>query len=456
MMLLSEIAQSCIGTVQGANCSITGVSTDTRAIQPGNLFVALRGHQFDGHQFASKAEKSGAQALLVDHVVKGVALPQIVVRDTTLALGQIGRACREQFEGVVIGITGSGGKTTVKGMLNQILQQQGQTLSSFGNFNNHIGVPLTLLKMAKQAFAVVEMGTNHPGEIGYLTSLVQPDIALVNNVMPAHIGGFGSLEAIAQEKSTVYGTLQAQQCAVINADDDFAEYFIDKTKHCQQMMFSRKQMPSSCNGLLAENIHADSSGCYRFQLRYDHESVDVALAVLGDHMVSNALAAAACATVAGCSLQVVSLGLAKFRGEKGRMQAQAGIGGCCVVDDTYNANPGSVKAAIDYLASRPGQRILVLGDLGELGEEAQSAHIQIGEYAKKMSIDALYTVGEAAALAANRFGESGVSFDNKDDLAVDLVHRLNDQTTVLVKGSRSAKMEEVCSKLLDNGENKSC
>lgn len=453
---LSQLVACCHGRLLGESALFTGICTDSRNLRPGELFVALRGDQFDGHDFAARAQQLGAVGLLVDHPIPEITLPQLIVANTTDAIGQIGVAYRELFKGIVIGVTGSGGKTTVKGMLWQILQHQNSTIASFGNFNNHIGVPLTLFKLAQQKYAVIEMGTSHPGEIDYLSSIVKPDIALVNNIMPAHIGGFGSLAAIAQEKAAIYTRLRANQWAIINADDDFAEQFITQTAHCRQLLFSDNITDPEFSGLAAEQLSIDSTGCYRFQLRYDHESVDVALAVLGKHMVNNALAAASCAFAAGCTLQDISMGLAQFRGEKGRMQALRGLKGSSLVDDSYNANPGSVKAAIDFLVSRSGNRVLVLGDLGELGEEVQNAHIQIGEYAKNKGIEALYTVGEAAALAADSFGESGMSFSDKHALSEALIPCLNDHTTVLIKGSRSAKMEDICERLLAKNGSEQC
>lgn len=452
MKSMSELAAIVNGVLQGQDRPFSGISTDSRRIQAGNVFVALRGEKFDGHEYVGQVEKLGAVAAVVDHYVEGTQLTQIIVADTTKAFGSIGAAYRNQFKGPVIGVTGSGGKTTVKGMLHHILKRQGSTLASQGNFNNQIGVPLTLMELAKQQYAVVEMGTNHPGEIGYLTSLVRPDVALVNNVMPAHIGGFGSLEAIAEEKSEIYSLLTDSQLAVVNMDDQFALRFLDKTRYCRQLLFAVEPEQAEFSGLVAENLHADDTGCFRFQLRNEHDSVDVALAVLGRHMVNNALAAAACAFAIGFSLQDISLGLATYRGEKSRMQPLSGIRGSRIIDDGYNANPGSVRAAIDFLISTHSKTILVLGDLGELGETALEAHKQIGEYAKQKGIDALYAVGEAATLAAKSFGEGGLSFSSKEDLSKHLILHLDSNTTVLVKGSRSAKMEDVCQALLEKTE----
>lgn len=442
MIHLAALAPLLNGCLLGQDKPVSGVSTDSRSIKQGDVFVALRGARFDGHEFLAQAIANGAMAVVVDVEQSNLDVPQLVVADTTRALGQIGAYNRRQFAGEVIAVTGSSGKTSVKGMLREVLAACADVAVTPGNFNNHIGVPLSLMLLREQAYAVIELGTNQPGEIGYLTELVLPDVALVNNIMPAHIGGFGSLSAIAQEKSAIYQHLTPEQTAVINADEAFCKMFEDKTQHCHRLGFSIAGAEKNYPLVTAENIRDVESGV-AFDLIFDAQKTPVELSVPGRHSVSNALAAAACALAAGFPFDQLARGLANFRGEAGRMQREAGIGEAVVIDDTYNANPGSVKAAIDYLSSCAGKRILVLGDLGELGDIAAEAHRELGAYAREKQLDALYSVGQFAHYTISGFGEGGRAFDAKVDLVDQLIPSLMHDVTVLVKGSRSARMEAV-------------
>lgn len=454
-MRLTELIAPLQARHIGGDAEFEKLSTDTRKIQRGELFVALRGKNFDGNEFANTAVKNGACALLVEHEI-ATDVPQLIVENSTRALGAIAALRRRNFSGSVVAVTGSSGKTSVKGLLREIFAKAADVMATEGNLNNQIGVPLTLMNLAQQRYAVVELGTNHPGEIAYLTDLVQPDIALVNNVGEAHIGGFGSVAAIAQEKGAIYGTLREHQTAVINLDDVFAPQFINATRHCQQIGFSLKEAGSEFPAVYARNREFDSIGRASFDLFFSGESTSVHLALAGQHNVANALAAAACALAAGVSLADVAAGLGIFSGEKGRMQILNGPQGSRVVDDTYNANPSSVRAAIDYLSGRPGTRILVLGDLGELGEAAPSVHREIGRYAAQKNISALLSHGPLSALSSAEFGADGINFSDKTALADALLTRLDAQTIALVKGSRSARMEEIVQRVLSVKETPTC
>jgi UDP-N-acetylmuramoyl-tripeptide--D-alanyl-D-alanine ligase len=455
-MRLTELITPLNAQLVGNDCAFERLSTDSRQLNAGDCFLALRGDAFDGHDFAVEVAEGGACALVVERELSGINIPQLIVADTTQALGQIGALRRAQFSGPVVAVTGSSGKTSVKGLLREIFACAGSVLATQGNFNNHIGVPLTLLRLQRENFAVIELGTNHPGEIAYLTGLVFPDIALVNNVMPAHIGGFGSLEAIAQEKGEIYSRLLSHQTAVINLEDRFAPLFCESTQHCRQVGFALQPTDKKMATVCARDLEWDQWGRASFAVSFAGANAATHLKVPGLHYVRNALAAAACALAAGCSLTQVAEGLGNFRGEKGRMQICRGRSESWVIDDTYNANPGSVMAAIDYLSERPGKRILVLGDLAELGDLGPQSHRDIGGYAAQKNITALYTTGPLSALSAQAFGVGAMAFDNKNQLVENLLKQLDAQTTVLVKGSRSSRMDEVVQLICDAEEKRPC
>lgn len=446
MKTLASLVVATGGNLIGGDASFEQISTDTRSIRAGDLFIALRGERFDAHEFLERAQAAGAAALVVEAPSPRLTIPQLVVGSTLKALGDIARVYRQKFAGKVIAITGSSGKTTVKGMLGEICGVNSSVLVTEKNFNNQIGVPQTLFRLRDQRYAVVELGTSHAGEIAYLTSLARPDIALVNNVMAAHIGGFGSLQAIAKEKGEIYRNQDKNGISVINADDAFASYF-ERSAAAHVKWFSIDENTASEDVLVAKSVTRAESGCYQFELVYGLEAERIALQVPGKHMVSNALAAAACALAAGCALPDVGRGLAAYRGEKRRMEMKPGPANSVLIDDSYNANPGSVRAAIDYLSECSGHRILVLGDMAELGEKALDAHIELGEYAKHKGIDTLYTLGEAAALAAKHFGGGGMSYQTKQSLIEKLQDIATPQSVILVKGSRSAAMNEICDAL---------
>ncbi|GAB2197142.1 UDP-N-acetylmuramoyl-tripeptide--D-alanyl-D-alanine ligase [Sessilibacter sp. MAH4] len=439
-LLLSEIAAATGGKLVGDDITVTTVSTDSRSVNEGDFFVALVGKNFDGHNFLSQVEKSGAQALLVDRMVD-TTLPYCLVENTTLAFGNMASLAREKWAKPLVAITGSCGKTTVKGMLSSILSKAGNTLATAGNFNNEIGVPITLLRLeSDHEYAVIEMGANHPGEIDYLSSIAKPDVALVNNVLPSHVEGFGSVDGIAKAKGEIFSNLKAGGLAIVNFDDDYADFWLANLGDQPRYLFSQNNAAAD---FYASNIEFKKNGCARFKLNTPVGQVAVELGVLGDSNITNAVAASACALAAGASLENIVAGLTEFTAVNGRLMLKAGLGGSVVIDDTYNANPGSVKSAIKVLASYAGAKILVLGDMGELGENAVTWHQEVGAYAKQLGVSSLLTCGILSRFAAQEFGENAQHFESKQMLIDYLMGILKENYTVLVKGSRSTKMEDV-------------
>ncbi|GAA6131015.1 UDP-N-acetylmuramoyl-tripeptide--D-alanyl-D-alanine ligase [Halopseudomonas sabulinigri] len=438
---LSALLKPLAATMNSVDTHFDSVSIDARGVQPGGLFVALAGSRVNGHDFVAQARDNGAAAAMVEYLVDD-ELPQLLVHDCQLALGQLAALVRESYQGQVIAITGSSGKTSVKEMLASILRQAGQVLATEGNLNNELGVPLTLLRLkAEHQFAVIEMGAAAVGDIAYTMTLAKPQISVLTNAEMAHVGRFGSPESIAKAKGEIVSELPDGGKAVLNLDSPWFEQWYQllgsKRTACS---FSLKNPTAQ---LRADNIQMDAKGCPAFELQTPAGAVSVQLQVRGQHNIANALAAAGAALAAGVSLDCISAGLSALPPVAGRGNSVAGIAGAQIIDDSYNANPASVKAAIDLLAGLQGTRILVLGDMGELGEWAESSHREVGEYAAEQGLDALYAVGTLSALAVQAFGEHGQLFASKQDLIEALKGRLDISTQVLVKGSRSAGMDEV-------------
>lgn len=455
---LNDYVSVTRGQLLQGDCTFERVSTDTRSLVQGDLFIALRGEHYDAHNYLGIAVDKGACALVTEVFEPELSVPQLVVEDTVLAFGQMAAARRQKFSGTVIGITGSSGKTTVKGMLKSILEKNGTTHATRGNFNNHIGVPITLMELDLNAcYAIVEEGTNHPGEIAYLTNIVRPDIALVNNVMPAHIENFVDLAAIAAEKQAIYHTLSKGDIAVVNLDDEFAQSFLQTCATASLVTYARSttSQTSAIHGqpdIYSELIAENTLGKPILRLFSGGDVRDITLAVVGTHNIDNALAAAACAYAAGVDIDTVKSGLESYYGDPGRMQSKVGCHNSIVVDDSYNANPGSVKAAIDFLASHRGWKLLVLGNMAELGEYSEEFHRQVGEYAEQAEIDALYTVGDLAHTSALAFGENAKTFADKEQLIEVIKSSLQNNSMILVKGSRSAGMEDIVNAIVVNRE----
>ncbi|MDP2825299.1 MAG: UDP-N-acetylmuramoyl-tripeptide--D-alanyl-D-alanine ligase [Sulfuritalea sp.] len=454
MMSIHEAAHAIAALAQGADAGFRGVSTDSRSIVAGELFVALKGENFDGHAYASEVLARGATGAVVNQEFAAAHpdLPLICVTDTRLALGALAAQWRGRFAIPLIGITGSNGKTTVKEMCAAILRAQygnapDSVLATVGNLNNDIGLPLTLLKLREShRAAVIEMGMNHAGEIDYLTRLAQPSVALVNNAQRAHLEGLGSVQDIALAKGEIFAGLSADGVAVFNADDAQVDVWRELSRDRRQVSFGLDQ-PADVRGKFT--LHGLGG---ELRLATPWGEIDVTLAVPGCHNARNACAAAAAALVAGASPAAVEQGLAGFVGVKGRLQRRAGRAGALVVDDSYNANPDSMRAAIDVLASVPGKRILVMGDMGEAGAAAGQFHDEIGGYAKSHGIDRLLCIGEMSAAAAANFGAGGRHFLRVDDLVRTLLTELEPQTTVLVKGSRFMRMERVVDEIVEKNE----
>ena len=438
---LQTLAQVAEGTFTGDDKLVSSISTDSRTIAAGDLYVALVGDNFDGNDFAEAAVANGAAAVMVSRVLDGINAPQILVTDGVRALANIARWHRTHWGKDIVAITGSCGKTTVKGMVASILNEVDTTLATQGNLNNHIGVPKTLLRLAAEhEFAVIEMGASAVGEIGYLAAMTQPQVALVNNVVPAHLEGFGSVEAIAQTKGEIYQGLVDDGTAIVNLDDRFAGQWLQGLKQKSYFGFSVRDHSAD---FYSTDVELDESGRPSFVINAQGKHLPIKLQVMGRSNVANALAAAACCVPFGASLDQIKHGLEKFTAVAGRLVALEGVHGCRVIDDSYNANPGSVKAAIDVLAELPGEKILVLGVMGELGKDGPAAHREIGRYAVGAGIDALYATGDLCVEACNEFGPDAFYFDDKASLIDALQKRLSDKSAVLVKGSRSTAMDTV-------------
>ncbi len=452
-MSLSVAAQLTHGRHIGAEAWFNSVSTDSRSLQGGELFVALKGPNFDGHSYLSQARERGAVAALVSRELDA-GLPLVLVPDTLKALGELAADWRYRHPLPLVAVTGSNGKTTVKEMLAAILGQRGPVLATRGNLNNDIGVPLTLLRLdERHAYAVIEMGANHPGEIAYLTGLAQPDVAMITNAGPAHLEGFGSVAGVARAKAEIYAGLGENGVAVINADDDYAGLWRQAAAGRAMLSFGLGAAADlrSDAGAIREQWDADGYRC-QFPLITPQGDAEVEIRLLGRHNVLNALAAAAAALAAGADLDQVRHGLALVQPVKGRLQPRAGIDGARLIDDSYNANPASVEAAIRLLSSFPGRRVLVLGDLAELGPQGLELHAELGHAARRAGLDGLLTVGEASRAASEAFGDGASHYPSRERLIQALREQLGPQLTVLVKGSRAAAMEQVVAALMESGE----
>ncbi len=422
----------------------SGVAIDSRAVASGELFVAVVGERLDGHDFIAEAGQRAA-ALVVNAPQPASPLLQWVVDDTTAALGQLASYEREQFDYPVIALTGSSGKSSVKQYCAAILSAAAPTLATAGNLNNQFGAPLTLLGLAPEhRFAVIELGASRPGDIESLAAMANADVALVNNIQPAHVEGFGSLQAIAQEKSAIYRQLAATATAVVNLDEPFAAGWLAEMGNRRVVTFSRHDAGADFS---AAQVALDDDGCAHFTLVGPSGRVEVALHSPGLHQVSNALAAAALSSATGCSLELIGSGLSAAAMLPGRLTVERLNDRVTLIDDSYNANPGSVAAAIDLLASMAGLRLLVLGDMAELGGDAAQWHRQVGRHAVECAIDGVFAVGELAALAAAEAG--GTAFAGQAECLTVLLAMAAEASavTILVKGSRSAGMDKLCAQL---------
>lgn len=439
MMRLSAVALWTRGRLQGADAEVTGFSIDTRTLKPGDLFVALPGERVDGHDFVAMARERGAVGALVTRPVDA-AIPQVIVDDTQLALGDLASAVRAQSDVRVIGITGSNGKTTVKTLTASILSRHGRTHVNAGNFNNEIGMPLTLLAMpADTRYAVLEMGAGKPGDIDYLAAIARPDIGLVTSIAPAHLERMGTIEGVAETKGALYRSLPADGVAIVNADDErFAGFFANLAGSRRILRYALNHRADIGADVVEERIDGT-----HFVLSTPHGDGDVHLPLPGRHNVANALAAAAIATALDVPVDVIVEGLEQVPHVTGRLDLEPMRGGWILVDDSYNANPGSAAAAIDTLALARGERWLVLGDMAELGPDAVKLHAGIGRYAHERGIERLLATGAKSAAAVESFGPGAQHFDTQEALIEAACAQIHEGVTCLVKGSRSSGMDRV-------------
>ena len=441
---LNELLSVVPGATLTAPASFSGVTTNSKTVEAGNLFVALRGERFDAHDFIVDVAALGAAAVVVERLPDGLPIPALIVPDTRYALGQIAQLWRKRFTMPLIGVTGSNGKTTVKEMIAAILSAAFGTdhfLATRGNLNNEIGVPLTLFNLnAQHRAAVVELGMNHPGEIARLTEIALPTVGVVNNAQREHQEFMASVAAVAAENGSVISGLSEEGCAVFPADDEFAPLWTSYAGSRRLITFALDKQASVTAQWRATDFGSE------IKLNARGEQVSFVLSAAGQHNVRNALAACAATLAVGINLEIIARGLSDFTPVAGRLQKKQAINGAIVIDDTYNANPDSVRAAIDVLANAPAPRTLVLGDMGEVGSEGVAFHEEIGEYARARHIDQLLTVGELARHASRAFGRPARHFETMETLNEE-VASVPPGASVLVKGSRFMKMERVVQKL---------
>lgn len=443
---LSELVAPLSAQQVGADHEFSGVSTDSRQLKAGDLFVALKGASFDGHDFVAQAAANGAGALLVSAPVDS-DLPQLRVADTQRALGLLGAYNRDLYEGPLVAITGSSGKTTVKNMVQAVLSQRGETMATAGNFNNEIGVPLTLLRLGPSVeFAVVEMGAGKAGDIAWLCQLGRPTIAMLLNAMAAHLETFGSVEDVAVAKGEIFDGLTSADVAVFTADQAFCKQWRKRAGAARILDFGLEQ-PAA---ITATHIQVNGVHGVGFTASTPEGEIAIRLNLPGRHNVANALAAIAAGLACGLSLTEIRNGLESLVPVEGRLHTLQGRAGATVIDDCYNANPGSVRAAIDLLANCAGRRTLVLGEMLELGDDSDRMHRDIGQYAREAGLDGLWGVGPELAVSVDAFGEGGRHFADLDAAVAALPGAFGADDTVLVKGSRGARMETVLRAMVDD------
>lgn len=445
---LSEIAPVLNGIILGHDVQFKGCSTDTRRLIPGSIYIALRGEHFDGHDFVTTAQQQGAVAVLVDRPV-ACGLPALRVENTRKALGELAQLWRQRFDLPVVAITGSNGKTTTKEMLKAIFTQMGPVLASSGNFNNDIGVPLTLFNLdTTHRYAVIEMGANHAGEIKQLSHMAMPTVATITQCAPAHLEGFQNIDGVALAKGEIFIHLQTGGTAVINHDDVYAELW------CRQIAAADADAPPESSYLINTfalhrtadvmaqelQLHPDSSD---FILQTVRGTIPIHLPLPGKHNVLNALTAGACALACGCSLTVIQQGLQQIQPVAGRLQRYEGFNQTLLIDDSYNANPASLNAALAVLGQHPPPYWLILGDMNELGERSVAFHQQAGRLAREVGVERLWAMGNMSRYAVESFGVGALHFVHHDDLITALRAQLPLGATLLIKGSRSMQMEKV-------------
>jgi len=445
-MRLTEVAAEIRAEMIGDDVAFHGCTTDSRSVEPGQLFIALRGKRFDGHDFINQAVAGGAVAIMGEQHLQDCIVPILKVAETCSAMGALAAYWRHRFAIPVIAITGSNGKTTVKEMLNRILSLSAPVLSTRGNLNNEIGVPMTLFRLGeKHRYAVIEIGANAPGEILGLSKMVRPTVALITQCAPAHLEGFGSIESVARAKAEIYAGLPDTGTAIINMDDRYAPLFQEATRHLRKILFGTTRLAD----VRFEDLRIDpDTGANVFKMIAWEESTETHLTLAGRHNVLNALAAAACCLALDISLDCIRSGLEEMQPVPGRLQFKTGMRGTRIYDDTYNANPGSLEAALQTLGALRGRNWLVLGDMAELGTDTPAYHLEAGEKARLYGFEKLYAVGRNSVQAVRGFGNGALHFDSQEELVRTVREQLPEGARVLVKGSRSMAMERIVAGLV--------
>jgi UDP-N-acetylmuramoyl-tripeptide--D-alanyl-D-alanine ligase len=444
---LSKIAEQLNAELHGEDAVMTGSKIDSRQIEKGDLFVALSGENMDGHDFIEQARLAGASGALVNRYIAN-ELPQIVVDDVTKAYGAIARLWRENSHAKVVAVTGSNGKTTLKEMISSILAQSGNVLATKGNLNNNLGVPLTLTRLNDSYdYAVIEMGANHSGEIATLVAMAEPDVAVINNVGAAHLEGFGSLQGVAEAKGEIYAGLKADGVAVINADMPYGDLWKQILGARQHISFGLQQ-PAD---IVALDLQLAITGSH-FMVRLDGVCHFIFLPLPGIHNVSNALAAIAVCSALNIEPEAIVKGLAAIKAVPHRLKLREAVNNALVIDDTYNANPGSFRQALQTLMQFPGEHWLVLGDFGELGPESTAIHQQLGRDAQAAGVKRLFTIGQQSQLASAEFADNAQHFNELSELEAELKNALNKDVACLIKGSRFMKLDKLADALAVGGE----
>ncbi len=459
---ISYIATTLGWRVVGNDAVINNVCTDSRAINKGDCFIALYGDSFDAHAFIPKVIEQGASVLIVSCEQEDCSVPQLVVDDTRLALAQLAGLVKSLANVKTIAITGSCGKTTVKEMISAILSQDNKVLATKGNFNNDIGAPLTLLRLTKEhQYAVIELGANHVGEIDFTSKITQPDVAIITNIGAAHLEGFGGISGVVKAKSEIFNHLTNDGCAIFDGESEYSQQWREQNKTRSITAFSQTPMTDE-RAIWSSNVTLDEQGCAQFVFNRtsdnETDSIQIILPIPGLHNVKNALAAGAAVLALGFNLQDIANGLKTMSEVKGRLNLIAVTERITVIDDTYNANSSSITAAINVLANNDGYKILVLGDMAELGEFAVESHQSLGAVIEDCKIDLLLTFGHLSHHYGHGFTGTHHHFDNKNELNLKLIEQLTNvdatkKVTVLVKGSRSAAMESVVEYINNNKNN---
>lgn len=447
-MTLSELAKNLATDYSGHDALFSGISTDTRTLAPKNLFVAITGDNFDGHDYLAKAQEKGAVAALVNRKIES-SLPQIIVPDTISALGKISEVWRDRFSLPLIGVTGSNGKTTLKNMIAAILRaacknNAEEVLATEGNLNNNIGLPLNLVRLnPHHRYAVLEMGMNHFGEIEYLTKIAKPAVAIINNAAEAHLAGVGDVSGVAKAKGEIFSGLQKNGVAVLNKDDAHYDYWLGLLKGHHVISFALEKI-ADITATIAENQN--------ITIQTPQGKISVALPLLGKHNMMNALAATAATLAIGIDLTAIKNGLESVHAAPGRMWQYTLDNGARIIDDTYNANPISLQAAVNTLAALSGKKILVLGDMKELGVNETQWHYDVGQKIRQAGIQHLFTFGKLSAETAKAFGQDAQHFAEREKLVAALQPYLQQDTTILIKGSRSMQMEKVVAGIIPKSQ----